>query len=238
MKWRQKKGILRHPLGKERVFPLLFSVFWVSLVFQGILPSTLSAFILLFGETVTLLGFTLAATAWSGILQGARWGWEPFLAGRIGRWSDGPTGRIPLFVGSLIVAAAGWLLISIILPFPLWVAAILLVMLTGTSLTTLSDALAADEAVRTRSDSLLPLAALAQDLGAAAGPVLTYLLLESGADLWGIYAVAAVGFAGITGFWHRVDPATVQGGGGSHAASVCAAVPVEKDVLQRKERRP
>ena len=113
----------------------------------------------------------------------------------------------------------------------------LLVMLTGTSLTTLSDALAADERSRDPQRFPVALSRLGPGPGAAAGPVLTYLLLESGADLWG-YAVAAVGFAGITGFWHRVDPATVQGGGGSDAASVCAAVPVEKDVLQRKERRP
>lgn len=201
-----KKGeIARHPFGRGNVFPVLFSVFWVALVFQGILPSTLSAFILLFGETVTLMGFTLAATAWSGILQGARWVWEPFLAGRIGRRSDGTAGRIPLFVASLIVSAAGLSVMLIFLPFPLWMAATLLVLLTGTSLTTLSDALAADEAVRTRSDSLLPLTALAQDLGAAAGPVVAYLLLGSGADLWRVYAVAAAGFAVMAWFWHRVQ---------------------------------
>jgi hypothetical protein len=129
--------------------------------------------------------------------------WEPFLAGRIGRWSDGSAGRIPLYVASLIVSVAGLLVMLLILPFPLWVAATLLVLLTGTSLTTLSDTLAADEAVRTRNDSLLPLTALAQDLGAAAGPVMAYLLIGSGTDLWTVYGVAAAGFAGMAWFWHR-----------------------------------
>src|SRR5690606_12106832 len=125
------------PLGWGRAFPVLFSVFWVALVFQGILPSTLSAFILRFGETVTLMGFTLAATAWSGILQGARWGWEPSLPARLGRRSDGTSGRLPLFVASLILSAAGLSVMLIVSSYPRWSAATLLDMLTGTYLTPL-----------------------------------------------------------------------------------------------------
>ena len=41
-------------------------------------------------------------------------------------------------------------------PFPLWTAATLLVLLAGTSHTILSDALVADEAVRTRNDPCFP----------------------------------------------------------------------------------
>ncbi|MGA8941165.1 MAG: hypothetical protein WB502_00320, partial [Thermoactinomyces sp.] len=235
-----KEKPARHPLGWGRAFPVLFSVFWVALVFQGILPSTLSAFILRFGETVTLMGFTLAATAWSGILQGARWGWEPFLAGRIGRWSDGTSGRIPLFVASLILSAAGLSAMLIVSSFPRWTAATLLVLLTGTSLTTLSDALAADEAVRTRNDSLLPLTALAQDLGAAAGPVLAYLLMESGADLWRVYATAAAGFAGLAWFWHRSPSCgraeKKERAGGADSACSAGVVRVNK-ITRREERK-
>ena len=236
----KKEKPARHPLGWGTVFPVLFSVFWVALVFQGILPSTLSAFILRFGETVTLMGFTLAATAWSGILQGARWVWEPFLAGRIGRWSDGTAGRIPLFVASLILSAAGLSVMLIFSAFPLWTAATLLVLLTGTSLTTLSDSLAADEAVRTRNDSLLPLTALAQDLGAAAGPALAYLLLESGADLWRVYAIAAAGFAVMAWFWHRSQSSgraeKKERAGGADSAFSAGVVRVN-ETIRREERK-
>src|SRR5690606_42151075 len=57
-------------------------------------------------STVELLGVLLSATALSGLLSSARWAWEPWLASRMGRWSDGPHGRLPMLVGFLLLGAS------------------------------------------------------------------------------------------------------------------------------------
>src|SRR5690606_40712148 len=95
-------------------------------------------------STVELLGVLLSATGLSGLLSSARWAWEPWLASRMGRWSDGPHGRLPMLVGFLLLGASSSLPMAIGLPLPIWLAITLVALLTSTALTTLGDALAAD----------------------------------------------------------------------------------------------
>lgn len=143
---------------------VILSGFATALLIQGVLAATLSALIARsFGTEVSLLGLALSAAGLSGIIQALRWSWEPWLAGRFGAWSDGPRGRRRFYVAALLVGAMGFGL---------------LVMLVATALTTLTDALAADVARAGDVVGFMTRYSIVQDLGAALGPALAFLLLE------------------------------------------------------------
>ena len=158
---------------------VILSGFATALLIQGGLAATLSALIARsFGTEVSLLGLALSAAGLSGIIQALRWSWEPWLAGRFGAWSDGPRGRRRFYVAALLVGAMGFGLLSSRLPILAWLAIALLVMLVATALTTLTDALAADVARAGDVVGFMTRYSIVQDLGAALGPALAFLLLE------------------------------------------------------------
>ncbi len=161
--------------GKYRV---IVSGFCTAMLIQGVLAATLSALIERFyGNRLDLFGLLLSATALSGILQALRWSWEPWLGRRFGAWSDGPRGRSRLYGGTLLVAALSFGLMASGLPLLPWLAVTLLVMLLATALTTLTDALASDVASAGNVVAFMTRYSIAQDLGAALGPLLAYLLI-------------------------------------------------------------
>ena len=107
--------------------------------------------------------------------------WEPFLGRKFGIWSDGPKGRIPIFIISLFFTAVSFGVISSYLPLSLWIFATLLVMIGATAISTLTDAIAVDVASVARSAnvvSFLTLYSIVQDVGAAIGPFISYMLIE------------------------------------------------------------
>ncbi len=158
---------------------VILSGFATALLIQGVLAATLSALIARsFGTEVSLLGLALSAAGLSGIIQALRWSWEPWLAGRFGAWSDGPRGRRRFYVAALLVGAMGFGLLSSRLPILAWLAIARLVMLVATALTTLTDALAADVARAGDVVGFMTRYSIVQDLGAALGPALAFLLLE------------------------------------------------------------
>lgn len=191
--WLAEKGILL----------LMVSGFVVACVFQGVVTSTLSVVIRQFGEEISLWGIMLAASAWSGLIQGARWAWEPFLVAPIGRWSDGERGRIPLFLGFLLMAGVLMFFVPFPLPFPLWLVVALLLLVTATALTTLTDALASDEASQGKGVAKFTYFSIAQDLGAAIGPLLGYLLLELPFGLIGLYFLGGSALIALSLAWSR-----------------------------------
>ncbi|CAG7607834.1 hypothetical protein PAESOLCIP111_01000 [Paenibacillus solanacearum] len=161
------------------LWKVMSSGFLVSLLIQGVLTSTLSFLINdLFTEEVSIGEATLAAATLSGIIQGSRWAWEPFLAVKFGHWSDGPYGRMPWFCGFLLVAAVGFACAPLGIGIYWWIVVILTVMIAATALTTLMDTLATDTSRDTNSISIMTLYSVALDFGAAAGPMLAFLLLS------------------------------------------------------------
>ena len=75
---------------------ILLNGFLVSMIFQGVFTSTLSTAISdNFNDHTVVLGMAFSAVFISGFIQSARWGWEPFLAVRFGKWTDGSRGRLP-----------------------------------------------------------------------------------------------------------------------------------------------
>ncbi len=188
---RPDASVPRRPqLTAATLLPLL-SGFTTALVFFGLLMSALSPLIaarLPDGGTLTLAGFTLGAASAAGFLQALRWGWSPFLSPWFGRRSDGPRGRLPLYLAALGLAAAAFALLALPLPFGLWLAVLLAVMLANTAITTLSDTLAADAAASGRAVAYMTTYTIVVDIGAALGPLASFVLL-------GAFGPGGVGFA-------------------------------------------
>lgn len=183
----------------------MISSFFITMFIQGVFTSTLSNLIQHhFGEHISLLGIVISVTALSGILQSVRWVWEPFLAGRIGHWSDGPKGRVPLLILSLILSFATYGVLSIPINIPTWITLVLLSMLSATALTTLMDALAGDFAKSTNSVMFLTRYSVVQDVGAALGPLLGYLLLEYQHGFIYLYFGVSIIFLLLALFWFRI----------------------------------
>lgn len=169
---------------------------------QSIVTATLSLVIdSNYSGTQTLFGIVLAGTALAGMLQAVRWTAEPLLASWFGRLSDGPKGRLPLFAAALAVSAAGYALMPWPLPFALWLAAVLLVMVAGTAMSTLMDALASDAARTASVVAVMTAYSVATDLGSAIGPAASYLLAGWAGGLVPAYIGSAVIFAAIA-VWH------------------------------------
>ncbi|MCS8493412.1 MFS transporter, partial [Pseudomonas aeruginosa] len=183
---------------------VILSGFATALLIQGVLAATLSALIARsFGTEVSLLGLALSAAGLSGIIQALRWSWEPWLAGRFGAWSDGPRGRRRFYVAALLVGAMGFGLLSSRLPILAWLAIALLVMLVATALTTLTDALAADVACAGDVVGFMTRYSIVQDLGAALGPALAFLLLERPGGFAWLYWGGSLAFLVLALLWLR-----------------------------------
>ena len=183
------------------VTKIILSGFGTAMLFQGLLTATLSYVILNHrGPVLPLWGLSIGAATLSGILLGARWVWEPFVADICGRWSDGPRGRIPLLTASLLGAGIGFLLIPWPLPLGLWIVAVVWVLLTATSLTTLVDALAADVAKQSTL-AVMTVHSIALDLGAALGPILGYWFIGFANGLSLTYTSGGVLMLLLCGWW-------------------------------------
>ncbi|WP_281365250.1 MFS transporter [Paenibacillus foliorum] len=165
-----------------------------AIVFFGVYLATLSAVIEAHlpgpGGTITLLGATLGAASVAGIVQAIRWAWSPYLSPRIGAWSDGPRGRLPLYTASLAIAAVALALLPLKLPFAAWLTLLLVAQLTNTAIVTLTDALAADAATGSSRVAYMTTYTTVVDVGAALGPLLGFALLGQ-LGLAGLYQLCA-----------------------------------------------
>ncbi|WP_312855490.1 MFS transporter [Litoribacterium kuwaitense] len=167
---------------------IIVSGFLIAMLYQGILTSTLSAMIAHFyGERISILNMVVSVTLLSGTIQAVRWTWEPFLGRAVGHWSDGSTGRLPMFIVSLMFAGIVFGMISLRLPLAVWIVITLLVMAGATILTTLLDTIALDTAKTTNVVSFLTVYAISQDVGAALGPAMSYLFIQFQAGFAHLY---------------------------------------------------
>jgi MFS family permease len=183
---------------------------FVAMCYQGMLASTLSRLIDLRQPFTVIGGMVVGSAVVAGVVQGARWVWEPWAAPWFGKWSD-RCGRRRMLVGSLLAAAVLFGLTAAPLPFVLWLGVLMGIQLTGTGLTTVMDTLAADEASRQANGaSLLTCYSVVTDLGAAVGPLLAFWadgrfglnVLYAGTA--GFLLAMAAGWSGMTGQAHEV----------------------------------
>lgn len=124
---------------------------------------------------------------------------------RIGTWSDGPRGRLPLLTGALLAMALGFAALLPAQPIASWLACGLLAMLAATALTTLCDALAADLARQGNALRGMTGYSIIQDLGAALGPMAAFALLAlPGGFLWLYGGSAALCLLLAAGWWRTL----------------------------------
>jgi ATP synthase subunit 6 (eukaryotes),also subunit A (prokaryotes) len=187
----------------KRKLLVIISGFFITLLVQGVLTSTLSSIIEYhYGQKFSLFGLIIGVTFLSGLIQSARWMWEPFLARKIGIFSDGISGRIPIYFLSLFFTAVSFGMISSSLPLGLWIFTALAVMAGATAISTLTDAIAIDAAKSANVVSFLTLYSVVQDVGAALGPFLSYMIIELNKGYICLYWGGACIFAALAIMWH------------------------------------
>ncbi|MCQ6560006.1 MFS transporter [Paenibacillus mendelii] len=193
----ESKGIWSKPVTKMIICGLLISLL------HAIFGSTLSLVIdLNHSGTVWLFGILITSTALGGILQAVRCAWEPFLATWFGHRSDGPRGRLPLFILSLVGAAAGYALMPWHMPIYAWIAIVIFIMVTMTVTSTLMDAMATDVARQSSVIAVMTVYSVSTDLGAAIGPTLTFWVIDAQYGMQAIFIGSAAAFL-LIGLWYR-----------------------------------
>ena len=189
-------------VSQARRWPVMLTGLVIALLVQGVFASTLSALIGHYlGVELELFGLLLSATAAAGILQALRWAWEPWLARRVGHWSDGPQRRLPSLAAALLLGAASFAPLALSLPLSLWLLLALLALLAATALTTLGDALAAETAGRLDAVRFMTRYSIGQDLGAAGGPLLAYALFSLTGGFGWLYTGGSLLLAGLAVYW-------------------------------------
>ncbi|EJL30449.1 MFS transporter, partial [Brevibacillus sp. BC25] len=140
--------------------------------------STLSRVIEVREPLLMIGGVVLGAAVIASVIQGIRWGWEPWAAPLVGKLSD-RHGRTNLFIGTLLVASVLFAVLQAASSLVLWFAILFGIQLTATIITTVMDTLAADEAARqANSQAVMTQYSVVSDLGAALGPLLAFWLDE------------------------------------------------------------
>lgn len=173
-----KPRFFRSLLNKRTIL-IIVSGFLVALLFQGIFVSALSiALELNYGTLIIIFGSTITVTALAGFIQALRWMWEPFLARTIGAWTDQSSGRVPIYIFSLLFAAISFALLALKINIITWSFVCILVMLAATAVTTVNDALASDMAKSTSIISFVTLYSIVLDLGSALGPMVALTIIS------------------------------------------------------------
>ena len=186
----------------KRNLAIIITGFCVTLLIQGVLTSTLSSVLEHHhGERIQLFGTILNVTFLSGVILSVRWVWEPFLGERFGHWSDGEKGRTPLLLITLVITSITFGLLSSNFSIILFIMIIFIVLIGATALTTIVDAIALDASKTTNVVSFLTTYSVVQDLGAAIGPFISFILLGLDNGIVYIYVGGAGILLGLVFLW-------------------------------------
>ncbi|WP_196604560.1 MFS transporter [Pectinatus haikarae] len=178
------------------ILPTLCIGLFISMIYQGMFTSTLSYLIELHNNSNISIGFfIIGAASLGGIIQAIRWSWEPWLAPLLGSLTDQTQGRYSILIISTAIASISFSIISFNMPLAVWLALLLILQITATSLTTIADALAADIAINSAKIKIMTLYSLLIDLGAALGPMLAYFMnqyFNPYASYWGAACILLI----------------------------------------------
>ncbi|MGP4066017.1 MFS transporter [Oceanobacillus sp. M65] len=149
----------------------------------GLFSSTLS---ILIEETYDnnwdIAEITIGAATLAGIIQAIRWGWDPFLAPRIGKIMDSIKTApkillVPLFMGGVMF----YVFVNVHVMAGL-IISLLFFQFLSTIFVTTTDTLAASAASQTDQVKVMTAHTIVVDVGAAMGPLLAFTVI----DLYGI----------------------------------------------------
>lgn len=189
------------------VFWTLLTGLFIAMVYQGAFMATLSHLIQVHNPApISLLGIAIGAAPLAGMLQALRWSWEPWLAPKFGKLSD-EYSRPKLLIGTLVLAAICFALITLPLALVPWLLLIIIILLTATILTTVIDAIACDVAFCSPQKIFMSAYSFSIDIGAALGPLISYTLNDLSGPYTVYWAIAA-GLAVLSLKW-LVRPITI-----------------------------
>ncbi|WP_077604586.1 MFS transporter [Oceanobacillus sojae] len=153
---------------------------------MGIFASTLSPLIeQTYHADWSFFGIFIGAATLAGIIQAIRWAWDPVFAPMIGRFVDKSKYKYNWILVPLTLGSIAFLIIGRVESFVLLLITIMFFQMVSTGLLTITDTLAGDAAARSNPVKMMTLHTVAVDLGAAIGPLLSFIII----DLYGISAV-------------------------------------------------
>ncbi len=203
--WRRTRGLLRGNRDLVATSLLLLITLFAG---EGVALSTTSLLLQRhFGPAVVLGHLALGVATAGGILLALR----SLLAGAVGplagHLSDAHTGRWPVIVGSLVIGAAGFGLLSFAAsPATIVLGVILGAVSGGAALATLAAQMG-DLTPPGREGVVMGLYATVGDVGSMAGPFLAFAML-SVVDLQWVYLLCTFGFLAGLGLIWRIHPST------------------------------
>lgn len=178
---------------------LLLSAVLTAVIFDGVLKSTLTY--LLEDQMRTawvIVGLVIGAAALGSILQGVRILWEGVFSAWAGARMDGPVNRLQLMAVHFVTVGLLLLLLPFPVPIALFIGVVLLLQLAATSLEIILLSLAADAAEKTSRVKMMTSFSIAQDLGAALGPLVGYAAAQFiGIHMLFIILAAVAGLQGL-----------------------------------------
>jgi MFS family permease len=169
----------------------------------GLFASTLSPLIeRIYINEWTVSQLTIGAATLAGIVQAIRWSWDPFVAPFIGKMLDATKSMlrillIPLFAGGLLLIVLGNVQSIVLL-----IATLLLFQLMSTIFVTTTDTIATSAAVQTDRVKVMTAHTVVVDVGAALGPLLSFLVIEF-YSLTMVYYIAGFLLIMLGVFWMR-----------------------------------
>ncbi|WP_227994917.1 MFS transporter [Oceanobacillus sp. CFH 90083] len=155
-------------------------------IIMGIFNATLSPLIeQSYHAHWSVFGIVIGAATLAGIIQAIRWAWDPVFAPVIGSFADKQKQKYPWILVPLLLGSIAFFIIGYVESFIFLVIIIMFFQVVSTSFVTITDTLAGDAAARTDPVKMMTLHTVAVDLGAAIGPLLSFIII----DLYGISAV-------------------------------------------------
>ncbi|MGD8190812.1 MFS transporter [Brevibacillus ginsengisoli] len=191
---------------RNREMAVLLTSMVIALIYQGMFTSTISRLVAIHvGDQISVGKWLIGASSIAGVLQGLRWGWEPWIAPWIGKKADQTEDRHFLFGGVLIGAAFLFIGILSSVSIPIWLLMVLALLFTASLVTTLVDALMTASLTIHNRHRFLPSYTWATDIGATLGPIIGFWLPEQTLLLG-----AACLLVGLAGYWMYIRGKTVH----------------------------
>ncbi len=184
-----------------RVLMVLLTSFTMGFVIFGLFSSTLSSIIEQnYVQTWSTFSVTISAAMIAGSIQAIRWAWDPWLAPLIGKQLDKNKSQNLILYAALFGTGIVFFIIGQVTHFLTLCALLLAFQLISSTFVTTSDTLAAKVASKTNRIKVMTAHTVMIDVGAALGPLISFVLLEY-FTLTMVYTVAAILVIWLAGGW-------------------------------------
>jgi MFS family permease len=157
---------------------VLATGFLIMMSLEGMLTATLSHIIAVkFGLSLSFITFAIGAATIAGFIQAVRWCLVPIISPKIGALLDRMKEPNKLLVVFLFISAVLLAITSLDFPIVPWLIIMLMLLVVASILITISDTIASNLAQKSSGKvRMMTFYIIAVDLGAAAGPLLGYIL--------------------------------------------------------------